>query len=350
MPIPAIRLPAARALGTGLLASLLAGCNTIVMKPHGDIARQQADLIVTATVLMLLIIVPVIALTLYFAWRYRQANTGAAYDPEWDHSTRLELVIWGAPLAIIIALGTITWISTHKLDPFRPLDRIDAQRPIPPGTKPLVVQVVAMDWKWLFIYPEQKIATVNELAAPLDRPIQFRITSTEVMNSFYVPALAGQVYAMPGMQTQLHAVINRTGNWEGFSANYSGQGFSHMRFRFLGMTEADFAGWVDTSRNSGRQLDRAAYLALAKPSEREPVRRFALADPELFDAVVNRCVDGSKMCMHQMMHIDAMGGGGKGGLENVRRLAADNGRERTVVAGLCTADNPTGAPLAALAP
>lgn len=350
MPIPAFRLPFARSAGAALLAGLLAGCNTIVMKPHGDIARQQADLIVTATVLMLLIIVPVIALTLFFAWRYRQANTGAAYDPEWDHSTKLELLIWGAPLAIIIALGTITWISTHKLDPFRPLDRIDAERPIPPGTEPLEVQVVAMDWKWLFIYPEQKVATVNELAAPLDRPIRFRITSTEVMNSFYVPALAGQVYAMPGMQTQLHAVINRTGNWEGFSANYSGAGFSHMRFRFLGLTEADFAGWVESNRASGQTLDRAAYLALAKPSEREPVRRYALGDPQLFDAVVNRCVEAGKMCMHQMMHIDAMGGAGKGGIANVRLLTAPDGRERQVVAGLCTADNPTGAPVASIAP
>lgn len=189
----------------------LSGCDWIVMKPHGDIANQQAQLIVTSTLLMLLIIVPVIALTLFFAFRYRQSNTEATYAPDWHHSTRLELVIWGAPLLIIIALGAITWISTHKLDPFRPLDRIAEGKPVAADVKPLEVYAVSMDWKWLFIYPEQGIATVNELAAPVDRPIHFRFTSTSVMNTFYVPALAGMIYTMPGMETQLHAVINKAG-------------------------------------------------------------------------------------------------------------------------------------------
>ncbi|HKB52876.1 MAG TPA: ubiquinol oxidase subunit II, partial [Ramlibacter sp.] len=173
------------------------------MKPHGDIAVQQAHLIVTSTVLMLLIIVPVMIVTLVFAFRYRQSNTQAPYTPDWDHSTRLELLIWGAPLLIIIALGTITWISTHQLDPYRPLDRIDARRPVAANVQPLVVDVVALDWKWLFLYPEQGVATVNEMAAPVDRPIEFHITASNMMNSFYIPALAGQVYAMPGMETRL---------------------------------------------------------------------------------------------------------------------------------------------------
>jgi len=346
MPAPARALAPVGAL-------LLAGCNAIVMKPHGDIARQQADLIVVSTVLMLLIIVPVIALTLFFAWRYRQSNTQAPYTPDWDHSTRLELVIWGAPLLIIIALGAITWISTHKLDPYRPLERIDAQRPLPADAKPLVVQAVALDWKWLFLYPEQGIATVNELAAPVDRPIQFRITASNVMNSFYIPALAGQIYAMPGMETKLHAVINRAGSYEGFSANYSGAGFSDMRFRFLGLPEAEFERWVARHKAEGQALSRAAYLQLEQPSEREPVRRYAQVDEGLFDAILNRCVDGSRMCMHHMMAIDAAGGLGKGSVNGLSKTAWRNAEgtvQRSFVAALCTPNNPTGAPIASNTP
>jgi cytochrome o ubiquinol oxidase subunit II len=330
-----------------LLATLpLAACNTIVMNPHGDIALQQSQLIITAVTLMLLIVVPVIVLTLLFAWRYRRANMAAIYAPEWDHSTRLELVIWGAPLLIIIALGAVTWISTHKLDPYRPLDRIDASRPLVVGVKPMVVEVVALDWKWLFFYPELGIATVNELAAPVDRPIEFKITASTVMNSFYIPALAGQIYAMPGMQTKLHAVINTAGTFDGFSANYSGGGFSHMRFKFLAFSPKDFEGWVESIKISGAQLGRSEYLRLEKPSEREPVRRYAKVDNSLYEAILNRCVDSSKMCMNQMMAIDAAGGAGKGGIAGLSsRPWRDN--QRTYVAALCTPSNPTGDPLVA---
>ena len=327
----------------------LAACNTIVMNPFGDIARQQSRLIVTAMALMLLIVLPVIALTLLFAWRYRSANRDAVYTPEWDHSTRLELLIWGAPLLIIIALGAVTWISTHKLDPYRPLERIDATRPLTAGTRPLVVEVVALDWKWLFLYPELGIATVNELAAPVDRPIEFRITASTVMNSFYIPAMAGQIYAMPGMQTELHAVINQAGVYDGFSANYSGHGFSHMRFKFLGMAPADFEHWVQTAKSAGGELARSNYLQLEQPSEREPVRRYATVQAGLYQAILNRCVDSSKMCMDQMMTIDAAGGLGKG---SVGGLSVKPWRDapRTYVAALCTPGNPGGVDPLALRP
>ncbi|MGN6704161.1 MAG: ubiquinol oxidase subunit II, partial [Burkholderiaceae bacterium] len=175
------------------LAAVLAGCDTIVLNPAGDVAARQGHLIVASTLLMLLIIVPVIVLTLVFAWRYRKGNTKAPYTPDWDHSTHLELVIWGAPLLIIIALGLLTWISTHILDPYRPLQRLDANRPVAAGVEPLTVDVVALDWKWLFIYPDQGIATVNELVTPVDVPVRFKITASDVMNSFYIPALAGQI-------------------------------------------------------------------------------------------------------------------------------------------------------------
>jgi cytochrome o ubiquinol oxidase subunit 2 len=254
---------------------------------------------------MLLIIVPVIALTILFAWRYRKSNTAAKYDPDWDHSTQLELVIWGAPLLIIIALGLITWISTHKLDPYRPLDRLDANRPISAAAEPLTIEVVALDWKWLFIYPEQGIATVNELATPIDVPVRFKITASSVMSSFYIPALAGQIYAMPGMETQLNAVINEPGTFDGFSANFSGAGFSHMRFKYHGMDVADFDKWVKDAKQKGQTLDRAVYTELEKPSEREPVRYYGKVAPDLYQAILNRCVVEGTPCMNKTMHEDA---------------------------------------------
>ncbi|SDM57708.1 cytochrome bo3 quinol oxidase subunit 2 [Oryzisolibacter propanilivorax] len=278
----------------------LAGCSkAVVLNPAGDVAAQQGNLVITATLLMLLIIVPVIIATLVFAWKYRQSNQSAPYEPDWHHSTVLELVIWTVPLMIIIALGAITWIGTHKLDPYRPLDRIDAQRPLAEGVKPLEVQVVAMDWKWLFVYPEQGIATVNELAAPVDRPILFKLTATSTMNAFYVPDLAGMIYAMPGMQTELNAIINRAGVYPGLASHYSGPGFSGMTFKFHGLPEADFQRWVEQARADGKALDQASYLQLAKPSERDPVQRFASVQADLYDRVLNRCVEDGHTCMHQ---------------------------------------------------
>ena len=319
--------------------ALLSGCNWVLMNPSGDVALQQRNIILISTALMMLIIVPVIALTLLFAWRYRKANTQADYRPDWDHSTQLELVIWAAPLLIIIALGAITWISTHTLDPYRPLSRIDANRPVPADVKPLVVEVVALDWKWLFIYPEQGIALVNEMAAPIDRPIQFKITASSIMNSFFIPALAGQIYAMPGMETKLSAVINKPGEFDGFSANYSGLGFNGMRFKFHGLSTADFDKWVATNKASGKQLTRADYLLLEKPSEREPVQRYASVDASLYKAVVNRCVEANKMCMEDMMAIDARGGMGKPGTYNLASATAAteaiNDPGRKYVASMC---------------
>jgi cytochrome o ubiquinol oxidase subunit 2 len=281
-------------------ATVLPGCSMVVLGPSGHVAAQEAQLLVTSTLLMLLIIVPVIALTLLFAWRYRASNTDAPYEPDWDHSIQLELVIWSAPLLIIIALGALTWIGTHTLNPYRPLDPRSAAA----GVEPLDVHVVALDWKWLFIYPKLGIATVNELAAPVDVPVRFSITSASVMNSFYVPAMAGQIYAMPTMETKLHAVINRPGEYEGFSANYSGAGFSGMHFMFFGLSAADFELWVQKARASGQALSRDAYLQLERPSEREAVRLYGTVEPGLFDAVVNRCVAPGTPCLHAVMAAD----------------------------------------------
>ncbi|MDQ1199340.1 ubiquinol oxidase subunit II [Agrobacterium sp. SORGH_AS 787] len=281
---------------------LLTGCNMVVMRPSGDIATQQRDLIIVSVALMLLIIVPVIFLTLYFAWKYRYTNTEATYRPDWHHSTRLEVLIWSAPLAIIIALGAVTWASTHQLDPYRPLSRLDASRPIPENQKTLTVEVVALDWKWLFFYPELGIATVNELAAPVDVPISFKLTASSVMNTFYVPALAGMIYTMPGMETRLHAVINREGQYDGFSANYSGDGFSRMRFQFHGMQQAAFDQWVERVKAQGTSLSRETYLSLERPSTDEPIRYYGSTDQGLYQAIVNLCVAPGKVCMNEVMH------------------------------------------------
>ncbi|MBZ9938931.1 ubiquinol oxidase subunit II [Mesorhizobium sp. BR1-1-16] len=314
-------------------ALLLGGCNMVVLAPSGDVAVQQRDLIIVSTVLMLLVIVPVMALTVLFAWRYRHTNKAANYQPDWDHSTQFELVIWAAPLLIIICLGAVTWMGTHLLDPYRPLDRLASGQPVTQEMAPLRVEVVALDWKWLFIYPDYGIATVNELAAPVDRPIDFSITSSAVMNSFFIPALAGQIYAMPGMQTKLHAVINKPGTYEGFSANYSGAGFSQMKFAFHGMSNADFETWTADGKKAEGELDRATYLQLEQPSENAPVQRFASVDPDLYRRILNRCVEPGKMCMSEMMAIDAKGGLGMAGIYNVLPLEYDKYRRRGSVLG-----------------
>lgn len=329
-------------------ALLLTGCNTLLLNAPGDVARQQGDLIIVATVLMLLVIVPVIAMTLWFAWRYRASNTRAVYQPDWDHSTQLELAIWGVPLLIIIALGAVTWISTHLLDPYRPLERIAKGRPVPADVTPLEVQVVSLDWKWLFVYPDHGVASVNEMAAPVDRPIRFRLSSSSTMNAFYVPALAGMIYTMPAMETQLNAVMNQEGEYEGFSSHYSGEGFSHMRFRFLGLSEAGFDDWIAKARRETAALTRERYLELEVPSRREPAQRFGSVTPGLFDAVVNRCVDTDRLCMGQMMTYDAMGGLGLDAIDALAMPRRGNPNAGPFVkADVCTVDPPTLLPLSA---
>lgn len=326
---PALLARRASALLLLPVLSLLGGCQAVLLSPSGDVALQQRNLMLISTALMLMIVVPVMALIVYVAWRYRASNhvAEADYAPEWNHSLPLEVAIWTAPLLIIIAIGAITWLSTHLLDPFRPLGRIDSNRHIPQLAEPLKVEVVALDWKWLFIYPELGIASLNEMAAPIDRPLSFKITASNVMNSFYVPALAGQIYAMPAMQTQLHAVINEAGSYKGFSANYSGAGFARMTFTFHGLEDGDFDKWVAKVKSEGTPLDRAAYAVIEKPSEADPVRYFSSVEGGLFQAIVNMCTAPGQMCVNEMMRIDAKGGAGVHSRENRERLRYDRVRE-----------------------
>jgi cytochrome o ubiquinol oxidase subunit 2 len=279
----------------------LGACDMVVLNPSGDVAAQQRDLLVMSTWLMLLIIVPVMALVVLFAWRYRHSNREARYEPDWHHSMRLELVIWSAPLLIVICLGALTWLGTHLLDPYRPLDRLAPGQPVPENSKALQVNVVALDWKWLFIYPELGIATVNELAVPVNQPVALRITASSVMNSLYIPDFAGMIYAMPAMETRLHGVLNKVGESEGFSTNYSGAGFSGMRFKVRALEQAEFHRWMSIAHAGQEALTRDAYLRLAKPSEREPVRYFHAVASDLYSAILGMCVEPRKICTHETM-------------------------------------------------
>ena len=307
----------------------LAGCKSEVLDPSGDVAVKLRDVLGITTVLILVIVIPVMFAIVIFALRYRKSNPESklSYDPHFHHSTQLELLIWTAPLTIIIWLGALTWVSTHKLDPYRPLDTETVG--VAADAEPLIVQVVSMDWKWLFVYPQYGIATVNELAAPLDRPIAFRLTSTEVMNAFYVPTLAGMIYTMPSMETQLHAVINKPGEYKGMSSHYSGAGFSGMNFPFHGLDQAGFDAWVAKVRGSGQVLDRDRYRALLAPSENVPAAHFALGDETLFHDILNRCVEPGQTCMDAMMSGGAGHEGGHGGHQNGHQGGHQGGHEGT---------------------
>ncbi|MEO0568619.1 MAG: ubiquinol oxidase subunit II [Pseudomonadota bacterium] len=312
------------------LMFILSGCKLVVMDPSGDIASQQSELIIYSTVLMLIVIVPVILLTFFFAFYYRSSNTEARYEPDWDHSISLEIIIWAVPLAIIICLAGLTWVATHRLNPYDDLARISETKPIDPDVEPMEVQVVAMDWKWMFIYPEHGVATIGEAAVIVDRPVEWKITSTTVMNAFYIPAMSGMIYAMAGMQTELNAVMNVPGEYKGFSANYSGAGFSHMDFELKSLNEAEFDLWVDEVRAGAEsELDRGMFLKLDKPSVDHPVTYFDGIQDGLWDRIINMCVGEDQLCHNDMMMVDALGGGGLDGLLN-----------RQLFAGICSADDP----------
>lgn len=228
-----------------------------VLNPKGIVAHQERSLLIAATLLMLLIVLPVFALTFLIAWKYRASNTTADYQPEWDRSRRLETIWWGFPCLIILILATITWNSSHRLDPYRPLAS---------QTPAVTVQVVALQWKWLFLYPQQQIASLNYLELPVGTPINFEITADAPMNSFWIPQLGGQIYAMPGMTTELHLMADAPGNFRGRSANLSGLGFSSMQFMARARSTADFESWVRTTKQSGSRLDSQSYAQLAHPS------------------------------------------------------------------------------------
>lgn len=251
--------------------------NIALLNPKGQIAMEEKNLMVFATLLMLVVVIPVFILTFVVAWKYRADNKNAEYKPNWDYNFLVEAIWWGVPCIIIAILSWVTWTSTHALDPFKPLDS---------KVTPLRVQVVALNWKWLFIYPEQQIASVNFFQVPENRPINFEITADAPMNSFWIPQLGGQIYAMPGMTSKLHLIAQNKGEYKGVSANLSGTGFSGMKFTVKASSDDDFTRWVDSVKRSSSHLTRDAYKALAAPSEDNPVATYVLKDPDLFDYIV----------------------------------------------------------------
>lgn len=255
---------------------LLRGHDIAVLNPRGEIAQKQFNLIIFASALSLLIVIPVFTMTAYIVWKYR-IDKKSRYNPEWDNSRLAEAIWWIVPTLLILVLSFVTWKSSHELDPYRP---IKSDKP------PVTVQVIALQWKWLFIYPEQRIASVNYLQIPEKTPINFEITADAPMNSFWIPKLGGQVYAMNGMQTKLHLLADRPGEYQGSSANISGPGFAGMKFITKATSEAEFADWVQTMQDSPKTLDAKSYEQLAKPSRDNPPEHFTLGDKRLYDTVM----------------------------------------------------------------
>ncbi len=250
-----------------------------LLNPKGLIADKQRSLITFTVLLSLVVVIPVFILTFTIAWKYRAANVSARYTPDWDHNSKLEAVWWGIPCAIILILGVVTWTSSHELDPYKSLQS---------SVTPIHIQVVALPWKWLFIYPDQQIATVNYVRFPAGTPVDFQITADAPMNSFWIPELGGQIYAMPGMSTQLHLMATANGVYGGSSANLSGRGFAGMRFNAEATSRADFDRWVAEVRRSPQRLDDSAYAALALPSENNTAAAYASAKQNLYDTVINK--------------------------------------------------------------
>jgi cytochrome o ubiquinol oxidase subunit 2 len=250
-----------------------------ILQPSGAIGRQERDLIVLAVLLSLVVVIPVYAMLIGFSLKYRESNKKSAYEPKLDGSRLFESIWWGVPLVLIIILSVVTWRSSQTLDPFR---KLDSSRP------PLDIQVVALQWKWLFIYPKQDIATVNYVQFPINSPVRFTITSDAPMNSFWIPKLGGQIYAMSGMKTQLNLEADKSGSYEGMSANLSGQGFAGMKFKAQASSSADFAAWVNQTKQVKQQLDMMAYNHLAQPSSNQPVGYFGALKNDVFNSVVNK--------------------------------------------------------------
>ena len=274
LPFISIALFAAVVLGFALF---FAGNQVAVLSPEGSIAASQRELMVVTLLLMLIVVIPVFVMTFAFAWHYREGNSRAVYTPNWDHDRRLEAIWWGVPLAIIAVLGGIIWTSSHDLDPYRP---------IASDTEALEVQVVALQWKWLFIYPDYNIATVNYLHIPEKTPINLTLTADAPMNSFWIPQLGGQVYAMAGMSTQLHLIADKTGTYNGSSANLSGEGFAGMTFKAQSSGAEDFNGWVKAMQRSPDTLDSARYAELAKPSHDNRMLFFTAQQADLYDTIL----------------------------------------------------------------
>ncbi len=283
----------------GALTIWLAQSDIAIFNPAGQVAEKQRNLIIFGSALSLLIVLPVFAMTFYIAWKYRAGNKKAEYKPDWDHSRLAESIWWLVPLALIIVLSVVTYKSSHDLDPFKPLAS---------DTKPLNIQVVAMEWKWLFIYPEQNMATVNFVQFPENTPVTFTITSDAPMNSFWIPRLGGQIYAMSGMSTKLHLEASEQGTFSGVSANLSGAGFAGMQFTAKASSQADFDAWVQEAKRTPHPLNVDSYNELATPSTYNRPTYYSSAESDLYDTILMKYMDPAQSPLHSQ----ASGGHGHG--------------------------------------
>jgi cytochrome o ubiquinol oxidase subunit 2 len=267
----------ALALGLALLCGGCGALSSPDLDPSGMVTFAERDLLFKAVAIMMIVIVPVFIMAALFTWYYRGTNRKARYTPNLAYYWPVEILVWGVPAAIIVWLGFHLWGNTHRLDPYKPIDT---------SVAPLEVEAIAQDWKWLFIYPGQQIAVVNELVFPVDKPLSIKITSDTVMNSFMIPALGGQIYAMAGMQTRLHLMADKPGKFYGRNVQYSGSGFANQQFHAIATSEEDFDAWVAKVKSGSGTLDASTYEELAKPSQKVPVTYYSGVEPNLFDKII----------------------------------------------------------------
>ena len=273
------------------VALFMAGC-TGVLDPQGPVGHSERLVLIDSVAIMLAIVLPVIVATFAFAWWFRATNTRATYLPNWAFSGQLELIVWAIPAFVITFLGGIAWFGSHELDPWKPLDS---------PTKPLEVEVVSLDWKWLFIYPDQGVASVNQLVVPAGVPIHFKLTAATVMNSFFVPQLGSQIYTMAGMTSQLNLLADQPGIYPGLSAQFSGEGFSDMHFDVRALSTDAFESWLTTARASEATLDQPTYAKLSEPSSAVVATTYRGVEPSLFEAIVNQAVPSAPLRQPETM-------------------------------------------------
>ena len=260
-------------------AAFLGGCSQwLLLDPKGPIGQAERSVIIAAFLLMLIVVLPVFVMVFWFARRYRASNQKATYRPKWSYSGKIDLAMWLVPLAIVIALGIVSWRATFSLDPFKP---------IASDVKPIHIEVVSLDWKWLFIYPDYDIAVVNQFVFPAKVPLNFRITSATVLTSFFIPQLGSQIYAMAGRESRLHLMADEPGTYAGHNQQFSGRGYADMHFQAIALSRAQFEAWVQNTRRSPDKLDAVRYAQLAKPSVGHPVIHFSSVAPGLFDRIVS---------------------------------------------------------------
>ena len=261
-------------------AAFFGGCSQVpLLDPKGPIGDGERFVIIAAFVLMLIVVIPVFILSHWFSWKYRASNTKATYSPKWSYSSKIDLAMWLVPIAIVMALGVVSWRGTHSLDPYKP---------VASGVKPISIEVVSLDWKWLFIYPNHDIAVVNQLVFPAGTPLTFRITSDTVLASFFIPQLGSQIYAMAGREARLHLLADEPGTYAGHNQQFSGRGYADMHFKAMAVSPEQFDAWVQKTKKSAEKLDTARYEEIAKPGIPHAVQYFSPVEPGLFEHILHK--------------------------------------------------------------